>query len=386
MHFRQASEQRRSSEASTCSLQSQFSHGSDSLELDEESIQREPCLVPGCGRDFKDLKAHMLSHQEERPEKCPVTTCEYHVRGFARKYDKNRHTINHYKGIMICGFCPTFGSTVQESFNRVESFKAHLNHAHGVESRLLKSQSKTSKNRFEAADSKLTTCDTCSIVFSDIQVFYDHIDDCVLNAVLHVDPCEAINQKNLELVMGNAEVQETLNRHNLSSNFRFSSLMSSENATEDDDMQRQGEVGDAKEEFDSHMQGYSSQFDLLHRGLTFSKGGVPSEDSAPCRKKRGTFPPNWACSNKDMNMKKRVLCVYDGQRRLWKDDMKLSANVGVKCLSDDQDDPTSRTFVSDLDMQTIRRSEALHGATEEERGEWIPDNLLPYSRKLYGQR
>lgn len=35
----------------------------------------------------------MLTHQEERPEKCPIASCECHIKGFARKY-KNRHALN----------------------------------------------------------------------------------------------------------------------------------------------------------------------------------------------------------------------------------------------------------------------------------------------------
>ncbi|KFY06080.1 hypothetical protein V492_08157, partial [Pseudogymnoascus sp. VKM F-4246] len=64
------------------------------------STPRTHCPFPTCGKSFKDLKAHMLTHQTERPEKCPITTCEYHIKGFARKYDKNRHTLTHYKGTM----------------------------------------------------------------------------------------------------------------------------------------------------------------------------------------------------------------------------------------------------------------------------------------------
>jgi hypothetical protein len=75
----------------------------------------------------------MLTHQNERPEKCPITTCEYHVKGFARKYDKNRHTLTHYKGTMVCGFCPGSGSAAEKSFNRADVFKRHLTTVHGVE-------------------------------------------------------------------------------------------------------------------------------------------------------------------------------------------------------------------------------------------------------------
>jgi hypothetical protein len=51
----------------------------------DESREKQRCPHLDCGKAFKDLKAHMLTHQLERPEKCPITTCEYHVKGFARK-------------------------------------------------------------------------------------------------------------------------------------------------------------------------------------------------------------------------------------------------------------------------------------------------------------
>ena len=100
---------------SVCSNNSRLSHGSQgsphssSFEL-EQGTQKGQCTYPDCGRVFKDLKAHMLTHQTERPEKCPIVTCDYHIKGFARKYDKNRHTLTHYKGTMVCGFCPGSGS------------------------------------------------------------------------------------------------------------------------------------------------------------------------------------------------------------------------------------------------------------------------------------
>src|SRR5690606_23868156 len=71
----------------------------------KESVSKDsPCRV--CGKKYRDLKAHQLTHQRERPEKCPIPTCEYYTKGFARKYDCQRHTLTHYKGTMVCGFCP----------------------------------------------------------------------------------------------------------------------------------------------------------------------------------------------------------------------------------------------------------------------------------------
>ena len=69
-------------------------------------------------------------------------------------------------------------------------------------------------------------------------------------------------------------------------------------------------------------------------------------------------------------MKKRVLCVYDGQRRLWKDDMMLDAEHEVRIPLD----PDGRSWITDLDDQTLRRAEGVHNATEEEKGPWIEDD------------
>lgn len=91
-------EGRRPSVSSSHSRNSQESPRSSSIGFEEEGKERGRCPKPDCGRLFKDLKAHMLTHQSERPEKCPIVTCEYHLKGFARKYDKSRHTLTHYKG------------------------------------------------------------------------------------------------------------------------------------------------------------------------------------------------------------------------------------------------------------------------------------------------
>lgn len=72
-----------------------------------------------------------------------------------------------------------------------------------------------------------------------------------------------------------------------------------------------------------------------------------------------------------MKMKKRVLCVYDGPRRLWKDDMMLDQEFEVRIpLSD------GKSYITDLDVRTIVRADALHDATPEEKGPWVPDNVI----------
>lgn len=76
-----------------------------------------------------------------------------------------------------------------------------------------------------------------------------------------------------------------------------------------------------------------------------------------------------------MRTKKRVLCVYDGARRLLKDDMMLNSEYEVRVALPGSD---GRSYVTDLDVQTLRRADAVLGATEEERGPWVPDNVLDF--------
>ncbi len=187
----------------------------------------------------------MLTHQSERPEKCPIVTCDYHHKGFARKYDKNRHTLTHYKGTMVCGFCPGSGSAAEKSFNRADVFKRHLTSVHGVEQ-----TAPNSRKRFPSAGSskKITSyppdatgkCSTCSATFNNAQDFYEHLDDCVLRIVQQEEPSEAINERRLAEVANDQAVQETMNRHMLPNNVGYgaqnrNSLHEEDEEEEDED-------------------------------------------------------------------------------------------------------------------------------------------------------
>ena len=103
--------------------------------------------------------------------------------------------------------------------------------------------------------------------------------------------------------------------------------------------------------------------------MTGSKNGVPL--SGKGNKRRKDYPLSWGAAPEKMRMKKRVMVAYDGQHRLWKDDMMLDADHEVRIPLPDIGD--GRSWVSDLDIQTLRRAEALHNATEEEKGPWPPE-------------
>lgn len=211
----------------------------------DESKQKGRCPHPDCGRVFRDLKSHILTHQAQRPEKCPIVTCEYHHKGFARKYDRNRHTLTHYKGTMVCGFCPGSGSVAEKSFNRADVFKRHLMSVHHVEqtppnSRKKSSAGVASETKRSASFPRDVTgkCSTCSDTFDNAQDFYEHLDDCVLRVVQQEDPGEAINERHLSSMNRDEAVLETFRGHALLSDAETTPDMLGFGVDEDEDKRK----------------------------------------------------------------------------------------------------------------------------------------------------
>ena len=110
------------------------------------------------------------------------------------------------------------------------------------------------------------------------------------------------------------------------------------------------------------------------KGLTYSKNGVllSGPVSGKGSKRRKNYPLSWGAAPEKMKMKKRVLCLYEGQRRLWKDDMMLDTEHEVRIPL--QGVGNDRAWVTDLDVQTLRRAEGVLNATEEEKGPWLEEN------------
>ncbi|KAG8627041.1 hypothetical protein KVT40_004524 [Elsinoe batatas] len=221
------------------SVMSAHSHvsrrSSGSCDSDENKVI---CPIASCGRPIRDLKAHMLTHQSERPEKCPIPSCPYHLKGFARKYDKNRHTLTHYKGTMVCDFCPGSGSSAEKSFNRTDVFKRHLQSVHNVEQ-----TTPNSRRRKPAAKKGREipgTCRTCGVTFPSAQDLHDHIDDCVLRVVQQTEPSEAINEKLLTSVADDEDVKASLSRHNLPTSLEGPTSFSGDDDDADDDSTLRG--------------------------------------------------------------------------------------------------------------------------------------------------
>lgn len=355
--------------------------------LDEDGKERTQCPYPDCGKTFKDLKAHMLTHQNERPEKCPISSCDFHRRGFARKYDRNRHLITtHYKATVICGFCPGEGSSSEKSFNRIDLFKRHLMTAHKADQNSSSSKKRTSRGSIKSSPSSAKgsdtsgRCTTCGSTFAKAQELFDHLDDCILQHVTKPDDSESANERNLRGVMDDINVLDTMQRHSLPSypaSTAASVLPDLDDGSDDGDdtftsrpskARRPNGSGSIPIINDAHMALIQEQGGRPGGpGLTYSKGGVDLK-VARRRKQKRDYPQSWGCAMDDMTLKKRVLCCFDGQRRLLKDDMMLPNEFSQRIQLPEGG------YVSDLDVETMKRAEAYHNATEEEKGPWFATN------------
>lgn len=181
--------------STTCDASRRSGRTAESDIIEDEGKMNSLCPIPGCGRTFEDLKAHLLTHRTERPEKCPIPTCEYHEKGFTRRYDRDRHALTHYKGAMLCGFCPGSDSTTTKIFNRVDVFKRHLSSVHGAEHVPPNSRKKSSVIVQSSHNNSAGTCSVCSVTFANPQELYDHLGDCVLRVIQQDNHSEAINKR-----------------------------------------------------------------------------------------------------------------------------------------------------------------------------------------------
>ena len=374
---------RRSSISSTHSRRSQQSPASSSVEIDEEGKEKGRCPHPDCGRVFKDLKAHMLTHQSERPEKCPILTCEYHIKGFARKYDKNRHTLTHYKGTMVCGFCPGSGSPAEKSFNRADVFKRHLTSVHGVEQTPpnCRKKSPSAANKKVASYSPAATakCSICPATFSSAQDLYEHIDDCVLRVVQQEEPSEAINQQRLAEVASDEEVKKTMEKHMISDTPETVDRYDDNDDYDNDDSHEfNSNRRSGKGSLKSTKGNPTSSRPILGNNAVTKPSTTTNNKMRPTtsrrRNNRDRYPQSWGCPSSSMKTKKRVVCMFDGPRRLWKDEMMLDNDYEVRLkLPGGAADGTNREpYITDLDIETFKRVEGVFSANEEERGPWIP--------------
>jgi hypothetical protein len=174
------------------SASSEGQHGHQTIQEEIEALSGWDMRTDSSSRNanegIEDIETQILTRHaksDERPEKCPLPSCQYHTKGFARKSDRNRHTLTHYKGNMVCGFCTGSDTLAEKSFARLDVFKRHLVSVHGVEHIPPNARRRASPERSSNTVDHAGTgnCSTCGNTFSSAQQFYNHLDDCVFSVI-----------------------------------------------------------------------------------------------------------------------------------------------------------------------------------------------------------
>ena len=94
-------------------------------------------------------------------QKCPVTSCEYHDKGFSTKVERDKHTMTHFEGAFRCSWCIDYHLT---------SLKLLDDHMH-----------KHHKMRLRYFDWMVECC-ICHQLFRSSR-YAEHLDDCMVHAV-----------------------------------------------------------------------------------------------------------------------------------------------------------------------------------------------------------
>lgn len=305
-----------------------------------------------CKKDFKDLTAHLETHNAIRQHRCTVPSCTWSGKGHARKHDTERHIRTHWKGGATCS-----ATDCGKWFQTCVLFRAHLVKEHGAETRggndnkKADSDSSPSSPGSDSAESSpvsigdgsrpngITTyrekkgkngevtievrlnkpmdviiCPCCHTTQATEQALHHHVNDCVLDKVGRTDPTELINMKNLQ-------------------------------------------------EIPSPEQGQAlpvSRRPSVEPTSRSSSSGV--RKSRVAKQKKPTDPKAWG---KPQTHKKRVQGVYNGQIRIANDDMFMS-NAHQVMVSYTHSLTGETEQISDLDINSMKRLKAFEDAATSE--------------------
>lgn len=102
----------------------------------------------------------------EHPQKCPVTNCKYHRKGFPLKTERDEHVIQHFEGVIKCGFAYCWYNEIVDYgvhiFANVEQLRDHVHIWHSIDNK--------------------STCPSCDSYFSKSE-YLKHIENCIIHKV-----------------------------------------------------------------------------------------------------------------------------------------------------------------------------------------------------------
>ncbi|RSL40918.1 hypothetical protein CEP54_015974 [Fusarium duplospermum] len=310
--------------------------------MDLQDKRHQLCTWPNCGKNVKDLASHLLTHQRRRPFKCPVQWCQYATKGFARKYDRTRHALKHWKAVTRCKFCPESLLGLDVNFFGLNELKSHLRNVHEAEATDAGSSSRAPGNSDHSGS---VICSACHQVFVHVQTFYSHLDDCVLESLKRDNPIDDINTRNLAPVVNDQVVLETLARHglssftgpNLPSDATFGTSLWQNNLSRiDDDV----EAASAPDRFPREPDDDDGMV---------SKDTRTKSDRTK-RRNRRHYPASWGFNVNQTTVRKRRLIMFDGTERLHTDEMTVARENEVHV-----EFSKGNSYVTDLDLRTLNQ-------------------------------
>lgn len=248
---------------------------------------------------------------------------------------------------MVCGFCPGAGTSAEKCFNRADVFKRHLTSVHGVEQTPPNGRNKTTiarnnKRLSVYASDATCKCSTCPGEFDNAQVFYEHLDDCVLQKVQQTESAEGADSGRLPAAEKEQNVHETLFKNELPKIATY--LVTNEDADED---------GEDNDECQTPSQANDSTSLPNTRGLTHSKGGVTL--AAKGRKKRKDYPPSWGVPASDLKLEKQAPCGFGALPITGKADTTLGTDLDSHLKVD-----KGKVYITDLELPDLDQADLLN--------------------------
>lgn len=188
-------------------------------------------------------------------------------------------------------------------------------------------------------------CSTCHNVYPSPQALLAHLDECVLRVVAQPS---AISENNERLLSSMPDNDSSYSMDN--GDFSPEGNSDSQGSYRANPRSGKGNI--------STKSSSSSVSPLIRSNVVDGRVSKRSTTTttllAPQPLKRRAYPAAWALPADEVNLKKRVTCVFDGQSRLFKDEMTMNTDYEV-----------------DLDLVSLTQANFLAGASEEERMRWV---------------
>ena len=222
-------------------------------------------------------------------------------------------------------------------------FKRHLISVHCQQG-----SSRNKKSSSSSTQSSVTSvaglCSTCRNVFPSAQALLAHLDECVLRVVQQPS---AISENNERLLSGMTDTGSSF----VANNDNDPLLEGTPDIHQTIQHNPRSGKGTTSSKSSSSSSSPLLRANVVDGRVTKRTTTTPA---APKPLQRRAYPAAWSLPADEVNLKTRVTCVFDGQRRLFKDEMAMNTDYEV-----------------DLDLVSLSQADFMANASEEEMMRWV---------------